>query len=296
MSKAHLSPLRYPGGKSRISEYLASLFEAQDPVGYLDLSVWFEPFAGGLGAGLKLLDAGVVEQVWFCEANPALAAFWRTISGEHAAELIRFLEQAAGEQITYAYYQQCLEVLADPAEAGEVALGAAAIVVNRCSRSGLINPKASPIGGKNQNGQYTVNSRWNLPRTIEQIRHIASYSDSLMYLGDDGISQISALSGSGVAEEVFIFADPPYVGAGNRLYQKGMDEQAHRDLASALLDCGAHWALAYDDAPLARELYAGYEIEPYLLRHTANKSKEGQELLIFGQDTIGAPVELGAAG
>lgn len=70
-------------------------------MGYLDLSVWFEPFAGGLGAGLKLLDAGVVEQVWFCEANPALAAFWRTISGEHAAELIRFLEQAAGEQITY---------------------------------------------------------------------------------------------------------------------------------------------------------------------------------------------------
>lgn len=74
-----LSPLRYPGGKGRMASTLAEVFQGQ--FGLLDVEVWVEPFAGGAGAGLHLLERGVVEEVWLTEKNRALAAFWRTVVG-----------------------------------------------------------------------------------------------------------------------------------------------------------------------------------------------------------------------
>lgn len=74
-----LSPLRYPGGKGRMVSALAEVFQGQ--FGLLDVEVWVEPFAGGAGAGLHLLERGVVDEVWLTEKNRALAAFWRTRRG-----------------------------------------------------------------------------------------------------------------------------------------------------------------------------------------------------------------------
>lgn len=62
-----VSPLRYPGGKGRMAGALAELFMAQ--FGLMDVEVWVEPFAGGAGAGLHLLDRDVVEEVWLSGAN-----------------------------------------------------------------------------------------------------------------------------------------------------------------------------------------------------------------------------------
>lgn len=63
---------------------LAEVFQGQ--FGLHDVEVWVEPFAGGAGAGLHLLERGVVDEVWLTEKNRALAAFWRTIVG-HSGEL-----------------------------------------------------------------------------------------------------------------------------------------------------------------------------------------------------------------
>ena len=48
-------PLRYPGGKARMADALAEVFLSQ--FGLLNVEVWVEPFAGGAGAGLHLLEA-----------------------------------------------------------------------------------------------------------------------------------------------------------------------------------------------------------------------------------------------
>ncbi|BEL41836.1 hypothetical protein [Mycobacteroides abscessus] len=48
-------------------------------------------FAGGAGAGLHLLERGVVDEVWLTEKNRALSAFWRTVVGDggELAERVR---------------------------------------------------------------------------------------------------------------------------------------------------------------------------------------------------------------
>ena len=79
----HPSPLRYPGGKARMARTLARIWDGI-PLRPCtpDLEVWIEPFAGGAGAALALLEAGVVDEARLIEANPAIAALWRTILDE----------------------------------------------------------------------------------------------------------------------------------------------------------------------------------------------------------------------
>lgn len=138
----YVSPLRYPGGKARMSTYLADLFLHQ--AGYMDVEVWLEPFAGGAGAGLTLLEAGAVEDVWLIEKNPAVAAFWRhaTTDGEALAARV------ADTTPTMALWSWSREVVAAGAGDQPGDLGYAAFIVNRCSRSGMVTPKVGPMGGK----------------------------------------------------------------------------------------------------------------------------------------------------
>ena len=62
----HLSPLRYPGGEAFLSEFLADVIDLNNLRG----CVYFEPYAGGAGAALKLLNAGVVSEIRLNDADP----------------------------------------------------------------------------------------------------------------------------------------------------------------------------------------------------------------------------------
>lgn len=55
-----VSPLRCPGGKAKMTDCLAGVFD-QAPSA-MEVEVWVEPFAGGLGAGLTALLARDVPQ------------------------------------------------------------------------------------------------------------------------------------------------------------------------------------------------------------------------------------------
>ena len=72
----YVSPLRYPGGKARLAPFLSDLLKDQEkPLPH----VFVEPFAGGAGAGLSLLQQGVVEHLVLNDANPGIAAFWSSV-------------------------------------------------------------------------------------------------------------------------------------------------------------------------------------------------------------------------
>src|SRR3954452_17628018 len=70
-----LSPLRYPGGKRRLAPYVAAALAAND----LRPDLLVAPFAGGASVSLELLDSELVGHVALGDADPMVAAFWRTV-------------------------------------------------------------------------------------------------------------------------------------------------------------------------------------------------------------------------
>ena len=169
-------------------------------------------------------------------------------------------------------------------------LGFAALVVNRCSRSGIIAPRVGPIGGKSQEGRWTIASRWNPDGLAERIRHVASLSGCIRFDEGDAVTRIEELDGSvGIEDEVVLFVDPPYLREGNRLYANGMTEQDHQRLADALNGCAARWLLTYDDEPLVPDvLYPDRRVLAYEIPNTANRSRIATEYAVLS-DNLAAP-------
>ncbi|GAB36458.1 hypothetical protein GOOTI_221_00010 [Gordonia otitidis NBRC 100426] len=279
-----ISPLRYPGGKGRLATYLSRLFAEQH--GWLPVEVFFEPFAGGAGAGLALLDAGIIESLWLVEKNPALAAFWRTVceDGEALAQRVSTTEPTIG------LWQQSRDVVA-AAERGETIadhdLGFAAFMLNRCSRSGIPASNVGPIGGKHQSGRWTVASRFNPPELADRIRRIAGLADRILVREGDAVEHVAALSDSGIEDELLCFLDPPYLVDGPGLYSHSFTLADHVSLAMALAACPARWVLTYDNHPLIdNTLYTGFRILEYSITHTSNTSHRDSEYAVFSDNVI----------
>lgn len=292
-----ISPLRYPGGKGRFAAYLTDLFLSQ--YGYLPVEVFIEPFAGGAGAGLALLDAGTIESLWLIEKSPPLAAFWRAVCGDGD----RLAQRVALAEPSLRLWEQSRELVA-AAEHGDTVddtdLGFAAFVLNRCSRSGIPASNAGPIGGKHQNGKWTVASRFNPTELAARIQRIAAHADRIRFHEGDAVDYITSLADSGVEDEVLCFVDPPYVVDGPRLYAHSFTTADHVSLAMALAASPARWVLTYDNHPLVRDtLYAGFRVLEYSITHSSNKSHRDYEYGVFSDNVIvdidAVPVRGGSA-
>ena len=67
------SPLRYPGGKQRLTPFLTEILIANNLIG----GHYVEPYAGGAGAALELLLRGKVSSIHLNDSSYAIYAFQR---------------------------------------------------------------------------------------------------------------------------------------------------------------------------------------------------------------------------
>lgn len=68
------SPLRYPGGKTQLANYVRHLLEINNISG-----TYIEPFAGGFGVGLDLLYSNSVDRVVLNDLDSSIYAIWFNI-------------------------------------------------------------------------------------------------------------------------------------------------------------------------------------------------------------------------
>ncbi|WP_301123523.1 DNA adenine methylase [Mycolicibacterium fortuitum] len=283
-SSRWVSPLRYPGGKGRMADALSEIFLAQ--FGLLDIEVWAEPFAGGAGAGLHLLDRGVVSEVWLTERNLALAAFWRTVTA-NSDELSARVRTCQPDMAAWHAARELLAAAQDPQTVTDLDLAFAALIINRCSRSGMVNPRVGPIGGKNQNGRWNLQSRWNSEVLADRIDAIGQLGNRIRVFEADAIDHIAELDGSvGIEDELLLFVDPPYLVQGNRLYAHGMTFDDHKALAEALTHCTAHWLLTYDADDRIPGLYPDHRVLAYQIAHTANQARIDEEFAVLSDNLV----------
>lgn len=72
------SPLRYPGGKGKLSPFMGYMLEKMN----IKNGTYVEPFAGGAGVALMLLLEGHVDSIVINDYDKAIYSVWRAIVTE----------------------------------------------------------------------------------------------------------------------------------------------------------------------------------------------------------------------
>ena len=271
---AFLSPLRYPGGKGLLLDFISSVI--QDTIG--GETRYVEPFAGGAAIALGLLSRRVVDRVTIGDLDPSLAAFWRCVfyRSEEFTERIRTCD------VTIEAWHEHWNTLKSTDVEDELQLGFAAFFMNRTNRSGIL--RARPIGGLGQNGDWKLDCRFNKDNLIRRIHSLANFRHRVdIYEGDarellDGLRDINS-------DRLFIYADPPYLMKSAGLYLDEMTLDAHVSVATRLRHHFPYWMVSYDqDRRVGDRLFPSERMIEFSIRHSASRAHVGSEVAVFSDD------------
>lgn len=252
--RKHLSPLRYPGGKSKVIDHLyARLAEEK-------LDTFVEVFAGGASFGLSLLDAGIIQHLVLNDIDPGVYSLWEAILNRPQELVSRLLSKLPTHQ-DLAIAQEHLASCSTPSPL----LAWSFLLANRLSYSGIIS--ANPQGGKH-GSQEALLSRWNPETLVSRILRIHAMRDRIELHCKDCCELIE--------EDVWwmpgttLFIDPPYFEKGQKLYRHCFKEEDHVRLANTLNQLytsfpEADILLTYDDQAFIRNLYP-YSQQESILR------------------------------
>lgn len=236
-----LSPLRYPGGKTR---FIPKLIDWLDGTRY----EWvIEPFCGGASVSLGLLQADVVETAVISDADPLIAAFWISAT-EHPDALI---DKMLSEPVSVDRWN--FWTAADEDDLDTIDKALKALYRNRTSFSGLIR-HGGVLGGQKQAGNTKVGDRFNKAALAASIQRIGRWHTegrlTAMQRGYD-----AALAAAKPGDLVYL--DPPYVEKSPDLYGPTFGDSHHADLARCVgdLDSDIDVIVSYDDHPTVRSLY-----------------------------------------
>ncbi|MCC9739723.1 DNA adenine methylase [Streptomyces sp. MNU89] len=280
----YISPLRYPGGKARLSGYINRLICAQDP----KPKHYAEPFCGGAGAALKLLVDGAVERIHLNDADPGVAAFWRCVFGM-SSELASIIRSA---DVTIDAWRRASAIYSSPIGKDDLELGFATFFLNRCNRSGIL--RARPIGGFEQTGKWKMDARFNREALAERIEFLGNYSNRVSLSQQDGREHIRSLSGLG--QDVIAYVDPPYLVQGDRLYMDSLSSSDHTELSAVLSETPIKWLLTYDaEARITEDLYSKHRCMQFEIAHSAQVRHLGIEYAVFS-DSLTVPEFDGVIG
>ena len=270
------SPLRYPGGKTKLYTLVRSLIETNGLIG----ETYIEPFAGGAGLALKLLLKNDVKRIVLNDFDPAIYAFWDCVLHE-ADALCEFVETV---DISMNEWETQHNIYLNQDEHSRIELAKAVLFLNRTNVSGVIT--GGVIGGKDQNGKYGIDARFNRTELARKIRLIASYKDRIDLYNLDAIDFINTVLPH--YYKVFINFDPPYVDKGGQLYKNSFTEADHEALKNCIARCRRKWMVTYDVCELVGKLYRSYrggKVEIYYSAKDVRKAKE----YIFFSDNLNVP-------
>lgn len=271
------NPLRYPGAKRSLVDYIDALLEANSLYG----CVFFEPYAGSAAVGLELLQREKISSLVLCEKDILLYAFWECVF-RHADALC---EKICKTDISIATWHelQPYRQMTSVYEAELLDLAFAGLFFNRTNFSGIL--KANPIGGINQTSQYGIDCRFNKTKLIEIIQKLSIYHDCVEVHNNDALMFMHLQERRFLQKNCFAYFDPPYYEKGSQLYRHYYTNQDHVRLAQYVRHVHhLDWIISYDDAPFICNLYGdtGAKYQPMFLDYTcASKIRtKGQELLI----------------
>ena len=277
---ATVSPLRYPGGKTKFYTYVREILSCNDMLG----ETYIEPFAGGAGLALKLLLNEDVSRIVINDFDPAIYSFWHSVLYETEA----FCELIENAILTTNQWNLQHSIYLESDTSDPLTLGFATFYLNRTNISGVV--KGGIIGGQGQNGKYGLDARFNRQTLIEKIKTIASHKEQIVLLNLDARELLQPRQ-LRKFYKTFINLDPPYVKKGAQLYKNAFSESDHRELCELVKQCRRKWIVTYDVCPLVADLYKSYRSSYLDVTYSIQASKKAKEYIFFS-DTLVLPKEI----
>ncbi len=258
------SPLRYPGGKSRAVDLIASLIPVFDE--------FREPFLGGGSIFIYLKQKFPGKNFWVNDLYLELFKFWEMSQKDVDAvieKVYKWKKQFAEGKELHKYLVNNISQFNDLEKA------AAFFIFNRITFSGTT--ESGGYSEQSFRGRFTESS-------IHRLQKIGAVING---------TKITNLDFQKVIEQdgknVFIFLDPPYHSATkSALYgkngnlHKGFD---HVRFAETMKKCKHNWLITYDDSEYIRKLFSFANIIPWDLTYgmrnvTETSNQTGKELFI----------------
>jgi DNA adenine methylase len=270
----NISPLRYPGGKARLANFIAELIELNNLHG----CTYVETFAGGAGAALLLLINDIVKNIIINDCDPAIYAFWYSILNETE----KFCDMIFTTPVNIEEWHKQKDIYNSSNDIFK--LGFATFFLNRTNRSGIL--KGGVIGGLKQEGHYKIDCRFKKNDLIKRIKTIALFKNNIkLYCMDAGDFICNNLNL--IPNKALIYLDPPYYKKGPGLYTNFYNETDHKALSDLVKqNIKQPWIMTYDNVKEVSLLYKDYRQTKYFLNYSANNKYKGQEILIYSNNII----------
>jgi DNA adenine methylase len=253
-----VSPLRYPGGKTRACKVLDEIIREKE----FDTSTIISPFFGGGSFEFYMYKKYGSKLIVNDKFTP-LISFWlnvQTHKKELCEELRKLLNKVSKDDFT---------VLRNTimGESDTFLQAYKYFVINRCSFSG-----ATLSGGFSEEAskkRFTESS-------IKRIENLDL--SNVEFHNKDFIDFLKGKRG-------LVFLDPPYyLGQSSKLYGNNgdMHENFDHEQLFKCMKMRKNWIMTYNDCEYIRDLYKDYEIRAVDWTYGMNKSKNSSEIVIIG--------------
>ena len=262
--------IHYPGSKQKLARIIVPAL-----LSFGRFAEYREPFCGTCSVGLRYLRSGYATNAWINDIDRSLMAAWDMIVNDPEPLIRRIQRFQPSVEKFYDYKERLLINNQKPQNAAFQRLA-----IHAMSYGALGVKAATPMGGNGQHKTYNVDSRWNPPGMIKQIRKAHSVLTGLR-----GEVRITAGDYEPLILDesirALLYVDPPYVGKGYKVYQYSFNEAQHIRLAELLKHTRHSWLLSYDDCDFIRELYSWAQIASVPVTYTICKAIRTRELLIW---------------
>ncbi len=271
-----ISPLRYPGGKAKVSSFVQDLIIHNN---LLD-GIYVEPYVGGGSVALCMLFNECVSDIYINDIDLSIYAFWHSILMDSE----RFCRLIYDTPVNMAVWKKQRDIQANKLQEDLLTVGFSTFFLNRTNRSGILN--AGVIGGNDQTGKYKIDARYNKSDLIRRILRIAEYSDRIHLSNLDALKLINDLRLK-LSEKTLFYFDPPYYVKGKGLYLNHYNDENHREIATVIKKLDRYkWIISYDNVEFITSLYSDFRQQIFELNYSASNSGKGKEVMVFSNNLI----------
>jgi DNA adenine methylase len=273
---ANISPLRYPGGKTRACKVIESVIKEHFDIASYNTII--SPFFGG-GSFEFYIQNKYGLAIKANDKFTPLYNFWKQVKTDKRAlcEGLREIEAVSKEQ--FAEYRKTIMGL----DANILQQAIQYFIINRCSFSGSTLSGGFSLEASNK--RFT-------PSSIDRIEAL-DFTNIEIYNEDFYDFIMNTATSEDAASTSLLFLDPPYYleNKSNKLYgnngdlHNGFNHLALFDLLKTRTD-RTDWVLTYNNCEYIRDLYKDFKIIDVKWSYGMNATKASAEIIIIPHKMI----------